>query len=444
MKMKRFLKIAYCVLFIALLFLPVYSMPLKAKVTGDETEPPALTDENGVNGNFPSETDAYLADNFTFRGALIDALAGIEASVFSASPEEQVIVGKDGWLYFSETLGDYTGENRFSDREINELARTLELINEYVTGRGAKFLFFSAPNKNTVYPEHMPRRYPRGDKNTNLYRLTRRLGEEPWYLPLVPLLENNEKQLYYKRDTHWNDRGALIVYNAVMERLGLPAVDFAAGGETVSNTAHGDLDGMLFPNSEHFDEHIGYNYDYGYKFVSRVRSMLDMHITSGNDGAAGSLLMFRDSFSNALIPFFAESFKKCEFTRAMPYDLTVLEGGEYGAAVIEMVERNLDNITSSAPVMPAPRRESVDGAEETAPVTLKAEEEHEMLHIYGVLPVKEAARVYLTDGESVFEAFPVYEEERLGAPRGKNETGFSAYLPSGAEAGNIKVYYAER
>ena len=72
---------------------------------------------------------------------------------------------------------------------------------------------------------------------------------------------------------------------------------------------------------------------------------------------SGSLLMFRDSFGNSLYPFMADSFFEARFSRAMPYDLSLLDEFHSDTLVIELVERNIVWLTQRAPILSAPIRQ---------------------------------------------------------------------------------------
>ena len=81
--------------------------------------------------SFLSDVSDYIADRFAFRQALATAWAGVNARLLGTSVEEQVILGSDGWLYFSDTLPDYMGQG-MSDAELRYLANDLALMQEYI------------------------------------------------------------------------------------------------------------------------------------------------------------------------------------------------------------------------------------------------------------------------------------------------------------------------
>jgi hypothetical protein len=70
------------------------------------------------------------------------------------------------------------------------------------------FLLTITPNKNTLYPEHMPyyKDYPVGGEH-NAIRLAEDLSrQDVRYLDLFRLFGAEEEVLYLKRDSHWNNR----------------------------------------------------------------------------------------------------------------------------------------------------------------------------------------------------------------------------------------------
>ena len=65
-----------------------------------------------------------------------------------------------------------------------------------------------------------------------------------------------------------------------------------------------------------------------------------MIITTENQSGVGKVILFRDSFGNALHEFFANDFSEAVISRAFPYDVSDIEGADL--VVVEIVERNID------------------------------------------------------------------------------------------------------
>lgn len=220
------MKKAYVILVVALCCLPMLLFPIAGEKTSAEKRElaafPCLFEEGRFNASFSQEMDAWITDHFSFRSELITANNLLKATLFSTSDEDQVIVGQEGWLYFAETADDYLGQNRMSEEEIESVVSVLRLMEEYVAGRGGRFVFAVAPNKNTVYPEYMPSYYRRTQEETNLDRVTRRLAGEAYFADLKGALLACGEQTYHARDSHWNNLGALQGYNAIMKAAGRP------------------------------------------------------------------------------------------------------------------------------------------------------------------------------------------------------------------------------
>ena len=313
-------------------------------------------------------------------------------------------------------------------------------MQEYVQGQGAAFAFAVVPNKNTVYPEHMPYYTLKTPDPTNRERLAAALGPRSYVTDLTAVLRAPGELLYHKRDSHWNTLGALAGYNAVMDTLGLPHEDYADTPRSVQRIWDGDLDAMLDPGLGRKDDQVVLDTTWHYRYTSSFRSEEDITITTENDRGTGRLLMFRDSFGNAVLPFFAQAFREAEFSRAVPYRLDLTAARQADAVVVEIVERNLPDLTVRAPVMPAPRRDlPADApADGSAAARIKTRTSHGFLHIYGELDARYSGStaVYLRAGGVGYEAFPIREEALLDEGEG---AGFSAYLPPEAADGPIEL-----
>ena len=442
---KKPIKIAYVALVLAVCAFPVFTMPLFGETASTEKRElaafPRLTKEGeGFNLAFFSELNTYLSEHFSFRSQLVTADSVAKASLFGTSSEDQVIVGTDGWLYFEKTMDDYWGRNVLDERGTACLARTVELMQEYVQGQGAAFAFAVVPNKNTVYPEHMPYYTLKTPDPTNRERLAAALGPRSYVTDLTAVLRAPGELLYHKRDSHWNTLGALAGYNAVMDTLGLPHEDSADTPRSVQRIWDGDLDAMLDPGLGRKDDQVVLDTTWHYRYTSSFRSEEDITITTENDRGTGRLLMFRDSFGNAVLPFFAQAFREAEFSRAVPYRLDLTAARQADAVVVEIVERNLPDLTVRAPVMPAPRRDLPGDApaDGSAAARIKTRTSHGFLHVYGELDARYSGStaVYLRAGGVGYEAFPIREEALLDEGEG---AGFSAYLPPEAADGPIEL-----
>ena len=351
-------KLIFISIFIVLCLIPSVGMLIfgEAQPAANEvlTGRPSVTTRSGeLNLSFLSDVSDYIADRFAFRQELATAWAGVNAKLLGTSVEEQVILGSDGWLYFSDTLPDYMGQG-MSDTELRYLANDLALMQEYIVSQGKHFIFTIAPNKNSIYSEHMPEYIENRHSESNAARVSAYLDAAGVnYLDLLDIL-GNEENLYYKTDTHWNSRGAALAADGLLNMLDRGG-DYSTASFAVSEEHRGDLYEMLYPAGRATETATVYGGEFSYVCESDPNGGNAITIKTSCDGGSGGLMCWRDSFGIALYPYLAQSFVAATFSRSADYNLTLADSAD--TVIIELVERNLSNILSREPTFPAPVRE---------------------------------------------------------------------------------------
>lgn len=424
----------YSIAFFAVCALPVLCMPLSEQDTefekrADSAFPSLFTESGCLNSNFGTEAETWLSEHFAFRAELVTLNNKLHTDVLGVSAEETVIQGKDDWLFLAETMDDYTGTAPCTARELHNMVRTLSLMEAYAQQQGAEFLFVSPPNKATLYGEYLPYWYQRGAES-NLSRLTQQLQDEGVsYLDLTSLLSESDMPLYHKRDSHWTNAGARLAYDAILTQLGMPHDSYADAAYTITADWTGDLDGLGFPTLGHLDEQVTYETDFSalYQFATRQTSVEASDLQTVAHEKSGAMLMFRDSFGNALIPFVSSSVGTVRYQKYVPYQLELLEDGGYDAVVIELVERNLLQLIQSPPLCAAQVAELPDSCAvaEGTDTTLRISESGKYLCVSGAAdPAFVGAEddLYLlvqsASGSTLYAAYPC------------EEYGYCVYLPS--------------
>lgn len=439
---------AYCALFIGICLVPSVCMPFVKSDSAEKRElsefPSVITDENKINFDFFDEFDTWFSEHFAFRNQLVNADSRVKSTVMGTSPDSDVIVGKDGWLYYGDTSDDFLNINTLSEREINNIAHNLRMIDDYCNTCGAEFIFFSAPNKNSIYPENMPFNYIPADKNNNYELLSAVLSEDDFWLDMKSALLSADSSvpLYHKTDTHWNNLGAYAGHTTIMTKLNRNICGAGTQWYT-KNDRLGDLALMLYPAESAKDTQIYNDYEYSYTYQGRFRGLDDITINTINENAIGGLLMFRDSYGEAILPYMAECFNNAEFSRIVPYRLNDIDNK---TVILEIVERNLGNLQKYAPVMPAPvtdissiNAEIYSGDD----IVVKTEETGGYTHIYGVLPDDffscDDNHIFVETGGVTYEAFNCFEDILLEHEGNHSGNGFSLYISTEKSDDNIKV-----
>lgn len=350
---------ALCLALLILLLVPLLGMLVFGASEAVSNErlaaKPRLARAGKLNLDVFSETADYFAGRFFGRPALITANSAVEAAVFGESASQDVVLGKDGWLFYADTLEDFQGTNPMTSRELFCAARNLSLMQEYFAREKTAFLFVCAPNKNTIYPEYMPRQYPKTDAKPDLDRLEEELiKQDVSFCNLRETLTGREALTYYKTDSHWNSYGSHLAGLEILSALGKEA---GLEDDALSMQPHlGDLHQMLYPASGKEESAPALSRARTFSYVGAVRGA-DDQLFETTSAAEGTLFVFRDSFGNALHEDLAEQFGQAAFSRAMPYDCSQVKGGT-DAVIVELAQRNLRWLASRPPLFPASEREA--------------------------------------------------------------------------------------
>lgn len=404
----------------------LFAGPAQAGANEVLSKSPQLKNKDGkLNDNFLGDTAAWVNDHFFGRQELISIHNKTVSTVFGTSAADDVILGSDGWLYYTSTLNDYTGLETMDHADILMAARNLELMQEYCQSQGREFAFVIAPNKNSLYPEHMPN-YGAYAPSTNAKALMAELDSRGVaYIDLFEIFSQQEEVLYFAHDSHWDSKGAALGADSINAAFGVESNYF--GGDFSQRTPHeGDLYDMLYPSLTDPEQDKVYGGILEFTYTSKATKADSITLETASQ-AQGSLLCYRDSFGNLLYPYLADSYGTSRFSRSVNYDLT--QEGQY--VLVELVERNISYLCTNLPVMPAPER-TLPGLPKPADTTVienkSVKSPEGMFRVTGTLPEPADldSPVYVICGNTVYEAF------RL------QDGGFGAYTP--AEAVGIAFY----
>lgn len=445
--------LCYITAICAMLALPTVTLPLTLSQDTADSEnrvlaafPSLKTEDGAVNTAFFTELTNWYGEHFGLRSAMITGYGTLTRTLLNTSAEQDVICGKDDWLFYAETLSDTIGEATLDETAVSHIAQTLSMMNDYAKSKDAALIFTAAPNKASIYPEYLPDRYLPRESENNLDLLHQALSEtDVTVCDLRGILQqqaaNDPAQLYHKLDSHWNGYGAMTAFSALMQTAAHSDYGFPAASCSAVRDFDGDLWQMLSPSIENKDWNFVYDVPQTYTYLGRFRSIDDLTIQSVSATGEGSLLMFRDSFGRALIPLLSEVYANATYTRDAHVPLYLLETAPADTVIYEIVERNLGNLLQYAPKMPAPQTNvpAIQSAESAAPMRLAYRTDGAYLHCYGSYDAAYAQHddlmltVTLPDGGGTecYLAFPCYEAELLGEDTVQTN-GFSLYLPADA------------
>lgn len=435
----------YLIIFVAILLVPFAGMlftgPSKSESSSAKTLPkPFMEVEDGdgrprINKDYLKQLGGYFEGHCALRQEMVTGYSFVTAKVFQTSSSKSVIYGKNGWMFYSDTLGDYTGSEVMTERQLNDCVRTLVLMERYCKQNGAQFVFVIAANKNSLYGENMPYYYKKATVPGNRERLVKKLKEAGVkYIDLYDVFAAQDKVLYHKTDSHWNNEGAALAAREIHEATGQMYIDrYGKAPYKVQKDFKGDLAAMMYPSAVPLEEEVYYDEGFGFEYEGKVESNFDNKIrTTG--AIANNLLMYRDSFGSSLLPFMAEPYANALFSRSLTVQVKDYESIKPDVFVMEKAERFLPQLSENPPKLPATEIEG-------NPVGLKVFEDAEFktssfngyTTITGTLKAgtySDSTKIYVSIDGHWYEAYPVYKADG---------EGFQLYVEEIAEGAKIVI-----
>ena len=296
--------------------------------------------------NFPQKFGAHYGKNFGLRKQLLRLHAIALHRFLRQSPSDKVLYGKDGWLYYADdsSLEDYRSLEPYKPTDMDVWRQVLETRQAWLAKRGIKLITVLACDKYVIYPEHLPDGYRRKDTTYRVDELAAHLQKSSLTIvPLhQPLLAGKSDRIYHRTDTHWNDRGAFIGYREILKAMNLkpleytPAIRTTEGWDLARMIGIADLfqeeDRHLLPVAPRRAKIVDIDRPDPTWNVGRVTLEVD-------DPALPKLVMFRDSFGSALVPFLAEHFRRSTFLWQHEFDRALVEKEKPDFVVWEITSR---------------------------------------------------------------------------------------------------------
>ena len=342
-KIQTYSETSLLVVFTIVIFMPFIATVFASKSDVSDIEKRKLASMPGLSLNreslekFPSEFEAYYNDHFGFRRTHLLFNNYIKAKMLKSSPVSKVLIGEDNWLYVTRLhqIEDFQGLRKPEPIQLEAWKVHFQNKRDWLAKHGIKYLYVIAPNKQTIYPEHLPNYINKIEDKTQLDHLVDYLDGEfaDEILDLRrPLQEARKKeQLYYRCDTHWNEKGAYIAYKNILARMTTwfpneNTLDPAPVNETTKISKRLDLAIMLgLPESYRetaplvtLNEQCSTMRD---DMVLPQIGLIENRMPFARECPKAILraVVFRDSFFDSVAPYFSENFRLVVYVWH-PYD----------------------------------------------------------------------------------------------------------------------------
>ena len=297
-------------------------------------------------GTYTEQLHDFYSDQISLRSIMIELKAGVELAM-GKNENNSIILGKDGYLI---DKNEYTEENyAFLQENIKKISD----FQQKLEGSGISASTVLIPRKIDVLTDKLPPYYST-ERNQNAWDHV--TGDA--ILTLTDALtqaQKNGTEVFYKTDHHWTSEGAYYAYCALADTLGYTPLPFESFDlMTVSDEFFGTTysksgffsatpDTLEIPeNSSDFittvvDTDVSFEgfYDLSYLekkdkysiFISGNNAHVKVYDTKNNDKE--TLLLVKDSFSHALVPYLAQH-----------YNLEIIDLRYYTDSLSNFIEEN--------------------------------------------------------------------------------------------------------
>ena len=331
------LNIIFILIFSALMLLPMLNSTLHIfKVeAGNENRTKTARPEFDFSklDAFVRDYDKYYTDNFSLRENGIEFHNKMEYTLWGVSPvPDKVVLGKDGWFYDKDNIGNYSGANAFTKEQLDSIKDELVFRTKWASEHNVKYYIAVVPSKMSIYPEYLPSKIIKvsdAAQYDQFITLDRQDG-----INIIDVRKNLMKHkndgyyIYQKTDGHWNDFGAYFGYQEIMKRLSidfpnLQSISLDDYSISIKDQYGGNTVTMINLEKEYHEQFVKLtekNKIYAvdgpqrdYQPLTIIPLWENQIIKENSNGKKLKCLIFRDSFTLLLIRYMQENFKETVF-----------------------------------------------------------------------------------------------------------------------------------
>jgi hypothetical protein len=351
---------------LTVLFVLVISLPLAANLAGIDGADPGA--ENRELATWKDGVSAWFDDHFGFRSTLVRWYGETRLFGLGVSPSAAVVVGRDGWFFYADdkAVEDYANVELMTDAGLANWREAVLRARHWLEARKIAYVFTVAPDKHAVYAEQFPTTIARIHDMSRADQLFSALQDTGLAVDTRPALfgAKQQERIYHQTDTHWNDRGALVAYQQIINavRVRVPSTppawtrsDFTPTKRMVEGM---DLAGMMgltrvlrevdlalvprHPRRARVVEPAG----------AKPTDEEGRLVTEIDDPSLPRAVIFRDSFVSRLVPFLSEHFSRAVYLWQNDFDAAEVLKEHPDVVIQEIVGRHLYNFIPSPELVP--------------------------------------------------------------------------------------------
>lgn len=299
---------------------------------------PAWSLSRILSGESMRSYESYVEDQFLWRESWMETKAWAEA-LLGRTENNGVVFGLDGWLF----------KKRIALTE--QLDKNLEALRQFAAHAGrVPVSFLLAPSSDAVLTDKVPQglyNLDQADLIAGVYEQLSPAGIAGLDV-LTVLRQSLEPYLYYRTDHHWTTQGAYTAYLAWCGAQGIAPVAPDPEAAHLVTDFSGTLAAAAKRQQLLLDEILYYDMPHASLWLDGVRqeSLYDLSRADGRDkyglflynnpgrltltsthsqAEAKTLLVFKDSYANAFLPFLTAHFQTIEVVDVRQYNGRVSE-----------------------------------------------------------------------------------------------------------------------
>ncbi len=184
---------------------------------------PQIFDENGNYVLTKDGFEAWLNDNIGFRDELILTNAFFSEFILNKPADIKVQYGKDDFFYYTQgsNMEIAYGTYELTEEMLLKIADSQQRMYDALKEQGIDYVLTLPPSKVSIYPENI---YGSLTVRETPADILADYLQDNTSVPVIRLKDalldaKTEQRVYYKTDTHWNDRGMYVAYQKIIEDL---------------------------------------------------------------------------------------------------------------------------------------------------------------------------------------------------------------------------------
>lgn len=319
-----------------LLFQPKTFSALENRMLSDKV----LWDKDLLkSGVLAERVERFVQDQFPLREIFINLKSDVQV-VLGKEENNGVYLGKDDYLF--EKAKKY-------DEKI--LRENIDAVNELNTRLEGKLNVLVVPPSSLINDDKLPAFADTEKENTQFQYIQNHLQMEDRTDLHYLFMMHKKENVYFRTDHHWTQYGAYLAYRELMNSFSMTPVDntdftvhktsgFLGTYYSKFRGSFTEPEEFVLYESETADlevEYIGENrienrviFKENLDLYDKYKAYLDgnyplIRIRNANQKNDRKILVLKDSFANAMVPYLSESFSEVHYLDLRYYNLSLKE-----------------------------------------------------------------------------------------------------------------------